>query len=55
LLSIETVAGQVLNPLLQDTRATAFHKRFFAYGETALAPLPALKTSQCANQLFLTA
>jgi len=23
-------------------RATAFHKRFFACGETALAPLPAL-------------
>jgi len=23
-------------------RATAFHERFFAYGETAFAPLPAL-------------
>jgi len=30
---------------LQDTRATALHERFFACGETALAPLPALKPS----------
>jgi hypothetical protein len=30
-------------------RATAFHKRFFAFGETALAPLPALDGMQLAH------
>jgi len=40
---------------LQDTRATALQERFFACGETALFPLPALKTSLCANRLFPTA
>ena len=40
---------------MQDTRATAFHERFFACGETALVALPALKTSLCAIRLFPTA
>ena len=30
---------------MQDTRATAFRERFFACGETALVPLPALEPS----------
>jgi hypothetical protein len=33
----------------QDTRATAFRERFFAYSETALAPSPALKPSMGAR------
>jgi hypothetical protein len=47
--------GKASGAPLQDTRATALRERFFAYGETALAPLPALKTSVCAIRLFPTA
>jgi len=34
---------------MQDTRATAFHERFFACGETALVALPALRPSLVAR------
>jgi hypothetical protein len=43
--TVTAFLGEVPGTALQDTRATAFHERFSACGEIALAPLPALEPS----------